>query len=315
MGNARRLIVLAALATLLAAGGEAAPRRGHRLAQPRLHPVPRIVNGTLTAAYPSTAALLAGGTTDSAAIFCSATLIGCQTVLTAAHCVCDYEAADCGGAPSPAGLWVFLQHAGIFPVASVAVHPAYFYPDADVAVLTLAAPVDGIAPSAINLLAPATGVAGTIVGFGRQGGVLNDYGLKRVGPVTTAACTAGLSDVSSLCWNFTGTGANTCNGDSGGPLFADFGGGAALSGVTSGGVSSTCLPTDHSYDANVYTYSAWIAAQAGSDLGGTSCGTLPSAGGPGTIDHGRLGNARRRGHVPGATPSPSPAARACFAWR
>jgi hypothetical protein len=91
-----------------------------------------------------------------------------------------------------------------------------------------------------------------------------------------------------VCWNFTsplgepGTNSNTCNGDSGGPLFIDFGVGPRIAGVTSGGSSDTCLPTDASFDANVFFYRSWIQQQAGADLGNTECGALPQVGDAGT---------------------------------
>ena len=43
---------------------------------------PQVVNGLPTEAYPSVVALVAGGAED-----CTGTLIGCETVLTAAHCI------------------------------------------------------------------------------------------------------------------------------------------------------------------------------------------------------------------------------------
>lgn len=280
MRRAGTLAVLTLVAFAAVTGASAEARRRHQ--KPRLRP--RIVNGTFTAAFPSTGLLLAGGDAASASASCSGTLIGCNTFLTAAHCVCDTIGADCqgAGAPDPAQSLVFFQHVGFVPVASIAVHPDYDFPVADVAVVTLGTTVNGIAPTPINETLTAPGLAGTIVGFGRSGGASYDYGLKRVGNVTTAACTGGVSDVTSLCWTFTGSGANTCNGDSGGPLFVDLGSGPVVAGITSGGDSGTCLATDHSYDVNVAHYAPYIAALAGPDLAATSCGPLPHAGDAGT---------------------------------
>src|SRR6185295_18265386 len=91
---------------------------------------PRIVHGVLTAEYPSTGALLSPGNPGTASLICSGTLIGCNTFLTAAHCVCDTEGRDCqgAGAPNPSGYLVFLQHGGIFAVSSIAVNPNYSFP-------------------------------------------------------------------------------------------------------------------------------------------------------------------------------------------
>lgn len=276
------VLTLAAMAVVVAAPADAR-RRHRRLQTPEFRP--RIVNGTFTAVFPSTGLLLAGGDAATASASCSGTLIGCNTFLTAAHCVCDTVGPECQtgpGAPDPSQSLVFLQHVGFVPVTSIAVHPDYDFPVADVAVLTLGTPVNGVAPTPIGETVPGLGLPGTIVGFGRSGGASYDYGLKRVGNVTTAACTGGISGVTSLCWTFTGSGANTCNGDSGGPLFLDFGSGPVVAGITSGGDSGSCLPTDHSYDVNVAHYAPYIQGVAGGDLAATSCGPLPQAGAAGT---------------------------------
>jgi hypothetical protein len=114
-------------------------------------------------------------TTDGS--LCSGTLIGCQTFLTAAHCICTIpgvtalDGAQCNASPAqldPTRFLVFFQHAGSFRVAGVAVHPGYI-PDtaSDLALLRLASPVEGIAPTAINTVAkPAFGTMATIAGFG-----------------------------------------------------------------------------------------------------------------------------------------------------
>ena len=243
--------------------------------------VDRIVNGNLTTDFPSAGALLTPSNPSTASITCSGTLIGCQTFLTAGHCVADDLNA--------AHYTVFLQNAGFFSVASIALHPDFNFPVGDVAVLKLGTAVNGIRPSALNTTAaPTVSLAGTIVGFGRTGGVRQDYGIKRIGGVTTATCKDGVSDTTSVCWDFTnplgppGTNSDTCNGDSGGPLFIDFGAGPRIAGVTSGGSADTCLPTDASFDANVFFYRSWIQEQAGTDLGSTACGALPQVGDAGT---------------------------------
>ena len=246
-------------------------------------PNPRIVNGVLTADYPSVGALLRGSSAENAGAWCSGTLIGCSTFLTAGHCVDGL---------APSDFFVYLPNAGIFSVVSLAQHPSFDFPAGDVAVLKLGTAVTGVAPTAIaTTSAPAFGTPGVIVGFGRSGDPLFDYGLKRAGDVTTAACSTippPGSDSTSVCWNFSnpqgppGTNSNTCNADSGGPLLVDFGSGFRVAGLTSGGSSASCLPDDHSYDANVFTYRSFIQTQGGADLAHTSCGTGPQAGDAGT---------------------------------
>ena len=177
--------------------------------QVRLDPTarPRIVNGVTTHAHPTTGALLYSGgvviTEDNAATRCSGTLIGCRTFLVAAHCVDDDLLPD--------HYWVYLQNAGIAPVSGITLHPdssGATFPVSDVAVLHLTDWVTGIAPTAINLVDPAPFIpaAGAIVGFGQTQGNANDYGIKRVGAVTTASCPPGLpsaaNDAEVVCWNF-----------------------------------------------------------------------------------------------------------------
>jgi Trypsin/Bacterial pre-peptidase C-terminal domain len=244
---------------------------------------PRIVNGVDSHDYPTVGALLYGApnapiTADTASIRCSGTLIGCRTFLTAGHCVSGI---------APQEIWVYLQHAGLLTVESIARHPDYDFPAADVAVLRLGAPVTGIDPTPINLVDPFAFIpaGGIIAGFGRSGGGA-DYGIKRAGAVETAACLSGLSndpESELVCWDFldpigpAGEDSNTCNGDSGGPLLLDLGGGAAVAGITSGGTSSNCLPADQGFDANVSTYASFILAQLGADPTAT-CGGLPPVG-------------------------------------
>ena len=248
--------------------------------------VASIVNGTPTIDHPAVGALLVGAAPGAARTLCTATLVGCRTVLTAAHCVCVGDGAACQppNAPVPDGMRVYFAHAGFVAVEQVTVHPDYVFPVADVAVLRLAEPVTAIAPASIATVAsPPAGTPGTVVGFGWENAIARDSGLKRVGSVVTAPCVAGIAGATSVCWDFTGSGANTCEGDSGGPLLVDLGQGAVIAGVTSGGFAADCEATDHSYDADVFVYRDWIAMAAQDDLGTAACGGVPVAGAPGAI--------------------------------
>ena len=244
-----------------------------------------ILNGVLDWS-PSVGMFLNGGG------LCSGTLIGCQTFLTAAHCVCSLPNAtvlsgqECRNRADlldPSNKVVFFQHVGIYGVSSVEVDPDFeFGAQGDLAILHLAGPVPGIRSSRINQTGrPAHGSVGEIVGFGDTlGGGAG--GLKFAGLVQTAACT-GAPEATHICWNFVapigtpGNDSSTCHGDSGGPLFMDFGSGLRLVGVTSGGDSS-CLPPNHPYDADTYVGRSWIQSAAGPDLHRTSCGSIPFAG-------------------------------------
>ena len=97
---------------------------------------PRIVNGLPTEAFPTTGALLRGTSPDTAVSWCSGTLVGCNTFLTAAHCVCAANGSQCQppNAPNPGDYQFYLQHAGIFSVSSISVRSDYAFPVADLAV-------------------------------------------------------------------------------------------------------------------------------------------------------------------------------------
>lgn len=271
---------------------------------------PRIVNGVPTAAFPTTGALLRGSDPSSAAAHCSGTLIGCNVFLTAAHCVEKDPTAD--------GYLVYLQHGGIFPLSAVS-YPKdlYDFPDADVAVLWLQQPVDGISPSPINdRFRVRSDTDGSIVGFGRSGGFEYDYGVKQVGRVTTRGCEGALSDDNLICWRYggvigaAGEDSNTCQGDSGGSFFVDLdaslGPQPMVAGVTSGGKNVTCLATDHSYDASVYQFRTWITGAVGDGLHAGNCGQLPQVGTLGVIIQafdGKLDSAETQKRIEFGVPS------------
>jgi hypothetical protein len=249
--------------------------------------VPRIVNGLTTQGRPTTAAILFG---PARRALCTGVLIGCQTVLTAAHCVCANGRASTCGTPDPSNVAVYLQHGGIVGVAAIDVHPAYAFAEAgDLAVLTLAAPMWGVAPTPINATAtPAVGTAGAIAGFGISGGPAGGGGLKREGAVVTAGCAGEVPEPAHVCWSFAepigspGTDSNTCAGDSGGPLFVDLGAGEVVAGITSGGSAGNCMPPDVSFDANVFENRDFIESVAGADLASATCGPVSHVGDPDT---------------------------------
>lgn len=243
-------------------------------------PRPRIANGVGTGEWPEVGLLLTNENT------CTASFIGCDVALTAAHCICQAggTGAACGGGDSviaPESAVLFAPQAGIFGITSIRIPPDYaFGVRGDVAVLELEDPVRGVRPRRIAQDGRvAFGTPATIVGWGRTVEAGNDAGLKRAGTVVTSACTPhGIDDATHLCWSYAepigppGTDSNTCPGDSGGPLLVHLGEGPVLAGIHSGGFGESCEGVGSSFDTDLYVVRDWLRAQAGVDLDAVTCG-------------------------------------------
>jgi hypothetical protein len=288
MDNVRRRLWMVVVTTTLLAGNARAEER--------------VLNSVLEYGYPSVGALVHfDPAADSAPhVLCSATLVGCDTVLTAAHCVCP-EVYSCRSAPPSGEHSVFFPSAGSFEVTSIAVSPSYMFAFGhDVAVLKLARPVPNIAPTPINR----AGVASydtpvTLVGFGVDrwdytppGLRPESVGIKRRGRSTVSACHEAGADATHLCTKFTspaappGDDSINSGGDSGGPVFVDHGCGTTLAGVVSGGMSfGSQLINDWYFTGwatDVYRHLAFIDAEGGPGLETAACGTGGQVGEPGT---------------------------------
>lgn len=197
---------------------------------------PPIVNGTPTTDHPSVGALMV--CQKACAVLCTATLITEQHILTAAHCAEDAMAASGAvrfvvGPESSAP-----QHTA--DIAQWTIHPEHDTRSSgdaqvlvyDIAVATLAAPVDGaevLSLSAEVVNSTWIGAEITYVGYGITGDGLGDAGTARQASVPIVDF-----DNYNLYALDTDKEQNTCSGDSGGPAIRTLDGlGEAVVGVSS----------------------------------------------------------------------------------
>jgi hypothetical protein len=250
----------------------------------RAQVTPQLVNGLGELGEPTTVGLIQGTVPENGYLVCSGVLIGCDSVITTAHCF---------NANASQKTHVYVPHAGFVPIASATRHPAYVdaitnHPpgwiettrEDDISFVKLAQPVTGITPAAIAWQgAPPPGTPGFVVGFGRDPVTEESYenpGIKRSGWMETAACeAASLIGLDVLCWSPTnplpepGDEVSTCAGDSGGPLFTGTGAQRVVSGITKGaiydpqGQPDPCLPPVEPYDVSVHRHRAWIGGSDG----------------------------------------------------
>ena len=174
--------------------------------------------------------------------YCSGTLVGRESVLTAGHCIHDLVAADQvgGGTISVYFGGDFNSGDGTWIDADAALIDRYydsFTLANDIAMVHLSQPApDGtplVTPSDTPLTQDDEGRDIRLVGFGETSFGAGDFGVKR-------QVASVLNGVSSRIMYVGSAAANTCKGDSGGPTFTDLGDGEVQIGVTSR--SHDCAP-------------------------------------------------------------------------
>lgn len=249
--------------------------------------------------YPAVAAIMQDSGDQVLRTSCTGTLVAPNVVLSAAHCFCEFDedqkflesAPACRGATfrrrngsrvralDPGYRRVYFQHAGLRRIAKIEIPDDFSFPHADLAVLVLEEAVVGIKPAPIAVAGSVrAGEIAEIVGFGRHSRLdvagrplslkAEDYevGLKFAAKTRIGTCKDEDVPRKLICWSYEphrtaslALQGNTCNGDSGGPLFVTRNQRTELVGVTSGGIDRDCGPNDYSFDVDVASFKDWIS--------------------------------------------------------
>jgi hypothetical protein len=209
-----------------------------------------IIGGASDTSITSVGLLLIGLSGSTARTICTGTVVGSKTVLTATHCLNPKENTK------------FRFRNINYDIAEMVRHPSWngskskYKNDIGLILLTKALP--NVTPVPLARNAPKAGDAIKLVGMGKTSSSAQDEGVLRSGETKVAGVAGGVLGY------FTVSGQpNICNGDSGGPAFADEGGKQVVVGVASA-ITGSC--GSKSYHVIVAGFRDWLVSKAGGDI-------------------------------------------------